>query len=271
MRVAGTVAVVTGGASGIGAALAGALVGAGARVVVADLNGADAEAVARGIGPDAVGAQADVTSEDDLRSLLALAEERFGPVDIFCANAGIMGASGLGDEQAWETTVDVNVLAHVRAARLLVPQWIERGGGHFVSTASAAGLLTQVGYAAYSTAKHAAVGFSEWLAVTYGDKNIRVSCLCPMAVETGMLEQALENQDQMGRDGARVTAAAGAVLDPAQVAEVTVAAIEEDRFLITPHPEVAGFHAAKATDHERWIASMRRLQAKDLPPPEAAR
>lgn len=203
MKVEGAVAVVTGGAGGIGSALARRLVDAGARVVVADLDGPAAEALAERIGTaQAVGATADISSTDDLRQLLALAEDRFGPVDFFFANAGIAGEQGLGESDAeWQRIIEINVMAHVRAARLLIPGWIARGSGYFVATASAAGVLTQIGTAPYAVTKHAAVAFSEWLSVTYGAQGIRVSCLCPMGVNTKMLNDVLEAEDQ-GRNWA---------------------------------------------------------------------
>ena len=261
MKLDGAVAIVTGGGRGIGAALARALADAGARVVVADLDSANAEAVADGIGAAAVGTGADVTAERDLRGLIALAEERFGPVDLFCANAGIQGPIGFGDEDEWASIVDVNVMAHVRAARLLVPTWLQRGHGYFVATASAAGLLTQVGAAPYSVTKHAAVAFSEWLSVTYGDRGIGVSCLCPMGVNTAMLQAGLEADDPAMKASTDVVVGAGDVLEPEQVAAAVLVALDEERFLVLPHPEVLEFSRRKADDYDRWIRGMRRLQS----------
>jgi NAD(P)-dependent dehydrogenase (short-subunit alcohol dehydrogenase family) len=157
------------------------------------------------------------------------------------------------------------VNAHVLAARRLVPGWLERGEGYFVSTASAAGLLTQIGDVVYSVTKHAAVAFSEWLSITYGDRGLRVSCLCPMGVNTPLLNMGLEMEDSHGL-GARVVAAAGRVLEPEQVADEVVQAIREERFLILPHPEVAEFLRRKGDDPERWLAGMRRLQAQIVGP-----
>jgi NAD(P)-dependent dehydrogenase (short-subunit alcohol dehydrogenase family) len=264
MKVEGAVAVVTGGAGGIGAALARRLVDAGARVVVADLDGRAATAVAGSIGTaKAVGATADISSTDDLRELLALAEDRFGPVDFFFANAGIAGEQGLGESEAeWQRIIEINVMAHVRAARLLIPGWIARGSGYFVATASAAGLLTQIGTAPYAVTKHAAVAFSEWLSVTYGAQGIRVSCLCPMGVNTKMLNDVLEAEDQGAQLGARAVAHAGDVLEPADVAECVLEAIQEERFLILPHPQVREFMQRKAADPDRWLRGMRRLQGE---------
>ena len=265
-----TVAVVTGGGGGIGGALARALAAAGARgVVVADLDGAAAEAVAASIGSErAVAIGADVASVDGIERVLALAAERFGPVDLYCANAGVGGPQGLSDDDdAWALTVDVNVLAHVRAARLLLPGWLERGSGYFVSTASAAGLLSQIGAAAYSVTKHAAVGFSEWLSITYGDRGVRVSCLCPMGVDTNMLNEGLDSDDDATALGARVVAAAGDVLAPETVAARVLEAIADERFLVLPHPEVLDFYRRKGADYDRWLRGMRRLQqAVDAPP-----
>jgi NAD(P)-dependent dehydrogenase (short-subunit alcohol dehydrogenase family) len=261
VNVDGKVAVVTGGGGGIGAALAGRLVAAGARVVVADLDGDRAQAVAAGLGDAAAGTGADVASEADLRDVLALAEDRFGPVDVFCANAGIIGATGLGDsDEEWARIVDVNVMAHVRAARLLVPGWLERGSGYFVATASAAGLLTQIGAAPYSVTKHAAVGFAEWLSVTYGDRGIAVSCLCPMGVNTNMLHAGIDSDDSAEQLGAKVVAEAGDIVEPEEVADRVLEAMADERFLILPHPEVLEFSRRKSADYDRWLRGMRRLQ-----------
>jgi NAD(P)-dependent dehydrogenase (short-subunit alcohol dehydrogenase family) len=264
VNVDGSVAIVTGGAGGIGAALSRALADGGARVVVADLDGDGADAVATSIGDRtrAVGAGADVSSTDALRTLIALAETAFGPVDLFCANAGIGGVQGLGGDDAdWARAIDVNVMAHVRAARLLLPDWLEReGGGYFVTTASAAGLLTQVGAAPYSVTKHAAVAFAEWLSVTYGDRGVGVSCLCPMGVNTNMLNEGLEADDDATALGARTVAAAGAILEPEVVAARVLEAVAAETFLILPHPEVLDFFQRKAADYDRWLRGMRRLQ-----------
>jgi NAD(P)-dependent dehydrogenase (short-subunit alcohol dehydrogenase family) len=266
MDLEGKVAVVTGGGGGIGSALAAALAQAGARVAVADLDAAAAERAAAAVveaNPGrAFGVGADVTKEADLRALLAQTEETYGAVDVFCANAGVMSPMGLDTPDAeWSRALDVNVLAHVRAARLLVPAWIERGGGYFVATASAAGLLTQVGSPAYSVTKHGAVAFAEWLSVTYGDRGVRVSCLCPMGVNTPMLTDGLESEGGI-RGAAQVVAAAGPVLEPGDVADEVVAAIGDERFLILPHPEVLDFYRYKGSDYDRWLAGMRRLQAQ---------
>jgi NAD(P)-dependent dehydrogenase (short-subunit alcohol dehydrogenase family) len=250
MNVEGRVAVVTGAAGGIGAALARGLADAGARVVTTDLRGA-------------VDLRGDVCAPEHIAAVLALAAERLGPVDLFCANAGVPGAQGLGDDEAdWARTIDVNVLAHVRAARLLLPGWLERGAGYFVATASAAGLLTQIGAAPYSVTKHAAVAFAEWLSITYGDRGVGVSCLCPMGVNTDMLNMGLESDDPATALGANVVAAAGAVLEPEDVAARVLEAIAAETFLVLPHPEVLDFLQRKTTDYDRWLRGMRRLQSQ---------
>ena len=257
MNVDGTVAIVTGGGGGIGGALAGRLAAAGARVVCADLDSERARAVAAAIGDAAIGTAADVADESALRELIALAESTFGPVDVFCANAGVGVGEDIGSDDAeWELAIGVNVMAHVRAARLLVPGWIERGRGYFVSTASAAGLLTQIGSAPYAVTKHAAVGFAEWLSVTYGDRGVGVSCLCPMGVNTDLLNAGID-ADAVS---ARTVAHAGRILEPEEVADRVLEAIADERFLVLPHPEVLDFYRYKGADYDRWIGGMRRLQ-----------
>lgn len=171
------------------------------------------------------------------------------------------GEPGIGDsDEGWQHAIDVNVLVHVRAARLLVPGWLARGSGCFVATASAAGLLTQIGGAPYSVTKHTAAAFSEWLSVTYGDRGIGVSCLCPMGVSTNMLNDGLDAADQASQLGATVVAHAGAVLEPEDVAQCVLDAVEQERFLVLPHPEVLGYFRRKASDYDRWLRGMRRLQ-----------
>jgi len=256
MRLPGRVAVVTGGASGIGRALARRVAAEGAAgVVVADLDGAGAEGVARELGGAAIGVECDVTSEAALRELLQRAESAFGPADAFFANAGVaVGADEQTPDETWDQAFAVNVRAHVLAARLLVPGWLERGGGCFVVTASAAGLLTQIGVAPYAVTKHAAVAFAEWLSVTYGDRGIHVSCVCPMAVETPMLEGG------MGSAAAESVRSSGGVLTPDEVAAAVVEGVADERFLILPHAEVLEYFRRKASDYDRWLAGMRRLR-----------
>jgi NAD(P)-dependent dehydrogenase (short-subunit alcohol dehydrogenase family) len=257
------VAVVTGGASGIGRALARRFAEEGARgVVVADLDGPGAEAVAAEIGSErALALQCDVASASDVERLVTEAEGSFGPVDLFCANAGVgVGTDVFASDDEWDLAFGVNVRAHILAARRLVPGWLERGEGYFLSTASAAGLLTQIGSAPYSVTKHAAVAFAEWLSVTYGDRGLRVSCLCPMGVNTAMLNAGLDMAGDEGL-GTRVVAAAGDVLEPEEVGGIVVDALREERFLVLPHPEVLEFFRRKGADYDRWLAGMRRLQS----------
>jgi NAD(P)-dependent dehydrogenase (short-subunit alcohol dehydrogenase family) len=254
MELSDKVVVVTGGASGIGRALARRFAAEGARgVVVADLDGAGARAVAAEIG--GLGVATDVSDERQVVDLIRQAQDAFGPIDLFAANAGVaIGTDAQTPDADWDLAFAVNVRAHVYAARRLVPQWLERGEGCFLATASAAGLLTQIGSAPYAVTKHAAVAFAEWLSITYGDRGIRVSCLCPMGVRTPMTE---------GDDLATaIVAAAGAMLEPEDVASAVVEGLRAERFLILPHPEVMTFVQRKAADHERWLAGMRRLQAR---------
>lgn len=265
MDVRNRSAVVTGAAGGIGAALAQRLLERGARVLITDLDEARLQETATAFGlqhPDRVVARAaDVSSEADLRDLLDLAAA-YGPVEMFFANAGVGGGPGLDASDAeWQRAIDVNVMAHVRAARLLVPGWLERGEGYFVSTASAAGLLTQLGSATYSVTKHGAVSFSEWLAVTYGDRGVRVSCLCPMGVDTDLLRGGMESSDALERVAARAVTDAGGVLSPLDVANDVMAAVEQERFLVLPHPEVLEMYGRKAADRDRWIRGMQRYAA----------
>jgi len=255
MEIKDRVIVVTGGASGIGKALVERFSQDGARaVVVADLDGAGAQAVATAIG--GLGLKVDVSKEAEVQGLVQTATERFGRVDVFCSNAGIIKRA---DEDAsnaeWQRHWDVNVMAHVYAARAVLPQMLERGEGYLVQTASAAGLLSQVNAAPYSVTKHAAVGFAEWLSIAYGERGIRVSCLCPQGVLTPML---------MGQDGmqrAHSFLGAGAV-SPEAVAEEVVRAMREERFLMLPHAEVLTFMQRKTADYDRWLGGMRRLRAK---------
>jgi len=263
VEISERVVVVTGGASGIGRALARRLVAGGARgVVVADLDDAGAQTVAAELGPSALGVACDVSQDTAVNRLIDRAEEAFGPVDLFCANAGIGTGHGLdAPDEVWERMLAVNVRSHVLAARRLVPAWLERGEGYFLSTASAAGLLTQIGDAPYAVTKHAAVAFAEWLSVTYGDRGVRVSCLCPMGVNTALLQGGLDAPGSEGL-GPRVVAAAGQVLEPEEVAEAVVEGVGAERFLILPHPEVLAFFQRKGADYDRWLAGMRRLQGQ---------
>lgn len=250
---------VTGAGSGIGRSIAAALASAGAKVVAGDIDADSAAETAALIG--GIASAADAASTDGIATLLDSARRAFGPVDIYVANAGIIGQPGLGDDEAaWDQILDVNLRGHVRAAKALVPEWIERGAGHFVGVASAAGLLTQLGAAPYSVTKHAAVGFAEWLAISYGDKGIGVSCVCPMGVDTPLLRGMSDSSDPDARVAAAAVTNAGAVVGPDAVAALVVQAIADGTFLVLPHPEVLTMYRQKGADYERWIAGMRRYQ-----------
>jgi NAD(P)-dependent dehydrogenase (short-subunit alcohol dehydrogenase family) len=246
------VSVVTGGASGIGAALARGLAREGARVVIADIDLAGAERVAAEVGGAAF--RTDVASERDLAGLVAHVDQRVGPIDLFCSNAGIAieGGPEVTDAE-WDRIWAINLMAHVRAARLLVPDMLRRGGGYLVNVASAAGLITQIGSAPYAVTKHAAVAFAEWLAVTYGDRGLKVSCVCPLGVRTPMLAA--------GSPGIRALLGPDAI-DADTAAEAIVRGIEREEFLILPHPQVREFVRRKWDDTERWLAGMRRLRQR---------
>lgn len=255
----GKVAIVTGAASGIGAALTAQLAANGARVVavdVAEISGT----------PDCVATLAgDVSDSDVIQRAITLAETEFGPVDVYFANAGVMGGADLGTEDEWAFGMDVNFHAHVRAARALLPGWLERGEGYFVSTASAAGLLTQVGSAVYSASKHAAEAFAEWLSVTYGDRGIGVSCLCPMGVDTALVRDGAASEDSRARAAIKAVTSAGAVLSADDVARQTLEAVAADEFLVLPHPEVRDMWTGRAADTGRWLRGMRRINAALFP------
>jgi NAD(P)-dependent dehydrogenase (short-subunit alcohol dehydrogenase family) len=261
MELSGKTYVVTGGASGIGKAMAERFAMEAAQgVVVADLDEEGAKRVADGIAGAAIGVGCDVSDDEQVGALIARAEDEFGDVDVFCANAGIGTGSRLdAPDDVWQRVMDVNVMSHVYAARRLVPKWIERGEGYFVSTASAAGMLSQIGDVTYTVSKHAAVAFAEWLAITYGTQGLRVSCLCPMGVDTPLVRGGLELEGPEGL-GARIVAASGELLPPEQVAKDVVAAMREERFFILPHPVVAEFYRRKGDDHDRWLRGMQRLQ-----------
>ena len=274
MELRDRICVVTGGASGIGRALCRRFAAEGARaVVVVDRDADGALATAGSIGHQATALTADVTVEADIEAVVDRTEDDIGPVDLFASNAGILGYGGIeASDETWSLVWSVNVMAHLYAARAVVPRMLERGGGYLLSTASAAGLLSQPGDAPYSVTKHAAVALAEWLAITYGDRGIGVSCLCPMAVDTPMLGGTGDVDDAGGAVGAgdasgsAVAAGAGAaavqgILSPEQVAEVTVEGLRDERFLILPHPEVATFEQRRAADRDRWLAGMRRLSA----------
>ncbi|HEX4062311.1 MAG TPA: SDR family oxidoreductase [Streptosporangiaceae bacterium] len=254
--VAGARVVITGGGSGIGAALATRFAADGARVVVNDINAEAAATVAKAVGGTAV--PADAASEDGVARLVAAATESLGGIDLFCANAGVGRPGGLdmpADEQEadWELSWQVNVMAHVRAARQLLPAWLERGSGHLICTVSAAGLLTLLGSAPYAVTKHAALSFAEWLAATYKHRGVTVQALCPQGVRTPMLADS----GPVGR-----TLLDQDAISPEAAADAVVAGIADGRFLILPHPEVAQMYANRAADPDRWLGGMNKLQRR---------
>ena len=258
MELAGKVAVVTGGASGIGRALCRRFARQGAQVVVSDIDGPGAAQLALEI--DGLAVAADVSVEADVVGLVETVLTAQGRIDLFCSNAGILWGSKPEDPTApvgieapdedWERMWRVNLMAHVYAARAVLPSMLARGEGYLLATASAAGLLTLTGNAPYTVTKHAVVGLAEWLAVTYGDEGIRVSCLCPEMVRTEMTAWITED---------RMPAHA---IDPEAVADAVVEGLREERFLILPHPQVAEYFKRRADDHDRWLRGMRRLLAK---------
>jgi NAD(P)-dependent dehydrogenase (short-subunit alcohol dehydrogenase family) len=252
--LAGKVVAVTGGGSGIGEALCRQVAARGAAAVaVVDINGDAAGATAAAIGPTATAHAADVSSEAGVDGVITAVTEAHGPIDVWMSNAGILAIGGAEvPTDHWQRTWDVNVMAHVWAARRLVPDMISRGGGTFVITASAAGLLTQIGSAPYSVSKHAAVAFGEWLSITHGDQGIAVTVLCPQAVATAMTA---------GIPGGGVAGVDG-MLSADDVAEAAVDGMLAGRFYVLPHPEVATYAQRRVADPERWLAGMRRLQAR---------
>ena len=254
-RFEGKGIVVTGGGHGIGRAIAVRMAAEGARVVVNDLDADAATAVARETGGHPVPGNA--ATEAGVEALVGAAREYLGRIDIYFANAGV----GLGDSltglfappEDWAKAFEVNVLAHVRAAQRLVPTWLQESGGRFVVTASAAGLLTMLGNAPYSVSKHGAVAFAEWLSATYGHRGIVVQVICPEGVKTQMLDNAGPLKDLLTHDSA---------LDPEQVAETVWQALQDDRFLILPHPQVKGYYEYRATNTDGWLAGMGKLQRR---------
>ncbi len=252
MKLAGKVAVVTGGASGIGRAMCRRFAAEGARaLVVADLNGAAAAVVANEIGGAAF--EVNVARDGDVGRLVREVSAKFGGIDLFCSNAGIMveGGPETGDAD-WQRIWEINVMAHVFAARAVLPGMLERGSGYLLQTVSAAGLLTLIGSAPYSVTKHAALGFAEWLAITYWHRGIRVSAVCPQGVRTGMLLDSDTGPSHFLRPGA---------VEPELVAELVISGLEEEKFLILPHAEVGEYFRNKANDYERWLRGMRKLQS----------
>jgi NAD(P)-dependent dehydrogenase (short-subunit alcohol dehydrogenase family) len=256
-QVRGAGIVVTGGGSGIGAALAARFAAEGARVVVNDIDAAEAGRVAASCG--AVAVPGDAATEPGVAALIAAARAVLGEIDIYCANAGIARRGGPeAAEPDWADSWQVNVMAHVRAARLLIGPWLERGSGHLICTVSAAGLLAMLGTAPYTVTKHAALSFAEWMAMTYAHRGITVQAICPQGVRTRMLD---------GSDPQAEKLLAASAIEPDAVADAVLAGIADGRFLILPHPEVAGMYAFRGNDTDRWLNGMNKLQ-RGLEQPE---
>lgn len=253
MEMKNKVIVVTGGAGGIGAGLLRRFAQEGAAgLVVADLDPLRTATMAAEVNGLAV--PTDVSKEAEIQALIARATQHYGRVDVLCSNAGIIVDGGLDTPDAdWQRCWDVNLMAHVYGARAVLPQMLERGEGYLLNTASAAGLLAHPTSATYNVSKHAAVSLAEWLAMNYGDKGIRVSCLCPQGVRTEML---------LGKTGDRQNFLVAGSVSTEEVAEVVIQAMRDERFLVLPHPEVLGYVQGKAADHDRWLGGMRRLRAK---------
>ena len=251
MDIQNRIAVVTGAASGIGRALALCFAEKGAaHVVCADIDGAGAAETAAKCGGTA--RTVDVSDEDQIRDLIETTEAEIGPIDLFCSNAGIAISGGPeASNDGWQKIWEINTMSHVWAARHVVPRMIARGGGYLLNTASAAGLLSQIGSAPYAVTKHAAVGLAEWLALTYGDQGIKVSVLCPQAVRT-----------EMTRGMEDAVAAIDGMMEPSPVAQACLKAINDETFLVLPHPEVLDYMRNKTADYDRWIGGMRKLNRK---------
>jgi NAD(P)-dependent dehydrogenase (short-subunit alcohol dehydrogenase family) len=254
--VAGAGVVVTGAGSGIGAALARRFAAEGARVVLNDVNAAAVADVARACAPApgglAVALAGDAADEAGVAALIEKATAELGAIDLYCANAGIARIGGPeAGEADWADSWNVNVMAHVRAARLLLPGWLDRGSGHLICTVSAAGLLATPGAAPYSVTKHAALAFAEWLALTHRHRGLTVQAICPMGVRTGMFD---------GSDPGMEKLLGANAIQPADVADAVMAGIADGRFLILPHPDVAGLYAGRAAEPDRWLHGMNKLQ-----------
>ena len=248
MEIRGKRVVVTGAASGIGKALCESFKEAGVNEIISvDIN-SDVEITTKIVG--GISLVADVSKELDIKKIINASEDYCGGIDIFCSNAGIMGAPGFLEAEIndWQNIWDVNVLSHILAAKHVLPQMLDRGAGYLMNTASAAGLLTQIGAAGYSVTKAAAVSFAQWIKITYGSKGIGVSCLCPQAVRTAMT------------GGGPGVAGVDGMMEPKEVASDVLDAIEKERFLVTPHKEVLEYIKRKGTDPDRWIKGMQRLQ-----------
>ena len=257
MELAGKIVVVTGAGNGIGRAMARRFAAEGARgITVVDRDADAVAAVADELGDRGLGLTADVAVEADIVHVVEATESRFGPVDLFCSNAGIGGGGDVdAPDEVWNDIWAINLMAHVYAARAVLPSMLARGEGYLLNTASAAGLLTNIGNAPYTVTKHAAVGLAEWLSITYGDRGVKVSCLCPQGVRTNML------LGSPGDPSTEVVLLQGA-MEPEELAEAVVDGLRAERFLILPHPEVSEYVRRKAEDPDRWMAGMRRLQAR---------
>ena len=253
MEIKDKIIVITGGGSGIGRALAVRFHAEGAKKIVAvDINLSNAEDTAQMV--DGVAMMADVAVEADIQRVIEDTESTLGPIDLFCSNAGVgMGENIDSPNEEWQTIWDINVMSHVYAARHLVPRMVSRGGGYFLNTSSAAGLLNQIGGAAYGVTKHAAVGFGEWLAIHHKHEGIKVSMLCPQAVRTPMT--AIDND-------AVAAAANNGMIEPEELADTVVEELRKESFLILPHPVVLDYMRNKTTDYDRWIGGMSRLMQK---------
>lgn len=252
MRPQSEVVVITGAGNGIGAAMSRKFSGLGAHLVLGDVDESALRHVAAETGGTAV--VGDVSDEPGVERLVRAALTEHGRIDIFCANAGVVESGGPeADEQAWAKSWEINVMAHVRAARAVLPHWLERGSGHFLATVSAAGLLTMLGSAPYSVSKHAALGFAEWMAVTYADRGVTVQALCPQGVRTDMLGSSGSAGETLLEAGA---------VESDQVADLVASSLDSGQFLILPHPEVGDYYALRAGDPGRWQGGMRKLQRK---------
>jgi len=252
VEISGKNIVVTGGANGIGRALCERFAVEGAsRITVVDLDDGNAQRVAASIGGDA--RRVDVSSRSEIDDLVRHVESEGGPIDLFVSNAGIAIEGGPEvDVEAWDQIWGINVMAHIHAAQAVLPSMLERGEGYLLNTCSAAGLLSQIGSAPYAVTKHAAVAFAEWISITYGDRGIKVSALCPQAVRTNMTA-AMENGGVAGVDG---------MIEPEELAEVAIQGLREEAFLILPHESVRTYYQRKGQDIDRWIKGMRRLQSQ---------
>ena len=277
MKLSNSNIVVTGAGSGIGAALCMRFAEEGPRAIaLVDLDAAaldrSLQEVAQGFPQVALTSHlVDVSQESEVIDLIHTVTESSGTIDLFCGNAGIGTALGLeAPNQVWQSTLDVNLMAHVYAARALMPAWLDQGRGYYLLTASAAGLLTNLGDAPYSVSKHGAVALAEWMSITYGDRGIVVSCLCPQGVRTPLLFPEMKASVAPDSDSASAPEDAVAlavvraqrILEPSEVAESVVAALATEQFLILPHEEVAAYEQARASNRERWLSAMRRLQAQ---------